>query len=331
MPLTDTFDTEQDAKPDEKALRPVALEDFTGQKQAVLLLRKTIAGANSRNEAPDHTLISGPPGLGKTTLAGILASETGGQFRTVMGPSVGRAGDLASVLVSIAERDVLFIDEIHRLPAAAAEMIYAVMEDFRLDILAGDGSRTQAVSIPIPRFCLVGATTRPGMMSKAFRDRFSIKMTLKPYNLDEMITIIERSVGILGMSIGEDVARIIAERSRRTPRIANSFLRRIRDHAAFTGEAYVNSAMSEEVFDSLGINSDGLNESDVKYLHLLEFRYRGGPVGLKTIAAALEEDTDTVEHDIEPWLIRQGYIERTSRGRVLSGKSEEGFQRSLDL
>ena len=320
-------DTDNELIKTEEVLRPSILENFTGQHQAVLLLRKSVAGSALRNEAPDHTLISGPPGLGKTTLASILARETGGKLHSVMAPSITRAGDLASILVSLSERDVLFLDEIHRLPPSASEMIYSAMEDFRLDILTSDGIGAQSISIPLPKFCLVGATTRPGMLTKAFRDRFSLKLTLVPYDYDDMTIIIKRSAQILEMSLDENVAYNIALRCRGTPRVANSFLRRIRDHAAYEEKDFITVDMTNEVFSTLGVDENGLNDVDNKYLDLLKNRYRGGPVGLKTLATALAEDLDTVEYDIEPWLIQKGYIERTQRGRMIS----QEYQTALDL
>ena len=301
----------------EVALRPSLLDDFEGQPKATTLLKMAVAGARERGEAPDHALIYGPPGLGKTTLASILARETGGGFKTIMGPSVNRPADLASVLVSIKAGDVLFVDEVHRLPPAASELLYGAMEDFRLDIVSDDGRGSGAISIPLPRFCLIGATTRPGMLQKPFKDRFGLVVSLVPYDDQSMRSIVSRSAGILGMKLAQGVEGEVARRSRGTPRLGNSFLRRLRDHAAYQRMDVVTIDMAEDAFGLLGIDSEGLNDDDHRYLDALGGRFKDRPVGLKALSAVLGMDADAIENDIEPWLLRKGMVERSPRGRIL--------------
>ena len=314
---TDDDQTQNAVDAAEEVLRPSLLRDFRGQPQATELIEMAVAGARQRGEAPDHTLLYGPPGLGKTTLASILAREMGGGFKVVMGPSITRAGDLASILVGLEPNDVLLIDEIHRLPPQAGEIAYGAMEDFRLDIVTGDqGGQARAVSIPLPRFCLVGATTRPGMLAGPLRNRFHLTVSLVPYGNEDMTAIVARSAGILGIDLDEGAAAEVALRSRGTPRLSNGYLRRIRDHAAYVGTTRVGLDLVRAAFDRLGVDADGLRVSDRRYLDVLSGRFAGRPVGLKTLAAALGEDIDTLEHEVEPYLVQHGFVDRTARGRL---------------
>jgi Holliday junction DNA helicase RuvB len=303
---------------DDPALRPATLDGFTGQAAAIRLLRMTLDGSMSRGECPDHILMHGPPGLGKTTLAQVVASELRAGFRPLSAASIAKPGDLAAALVTIQPGDVLFLDEIHRMPAVCCELLYGAMEDFRLDVLAGagDGPSATIVSLPLPRFTLVGATTRPGMLPRPLRDRFGIDVRLEPYAPAELATIVTRSAGLLNgcPPLEAGIADQVAVRSRGTPRIANRLLRRLRDFAAHTGRAVLDHEAAMGAWTLLGIDADGLGERDRAYMACL--RGRGRPVGLGTLAAALGEDPGTLEDEIEPWLVSRGLVDRTPQGRV---------------
>jgi Holliday junction DNA helicase RuvB len=302
---------------DDPAMRPRVLADFVGQARARTVLEMALSGARQRGEPLDHVLLYGPPGLGKSTLAMILANEMGGGFKAVAAPTIQRQADLASALVSLSPDDVLFVDEIHRLPAAVGEVLYGPMEDFRLDIMTGEPGGGRIVTLPLPRFTLVAATTRPGDLERPLRDRFGIDARLEPYSVPDLARIAARSAGLLGMSLVPGVAEQVAERSRGTPRIANRILRRMRDFAAACGADVVDKAVAAGAFEFLELDPRGLDSRDRAYLDALGTRFRGRPVGLSTIAAALGEDKGTLEDEVEPWLVSQGFVDRTPRGRVL--------------
>ncbi len=302
---------------DDPALRPQRLANFFGQHHARDLLEMELAGCRLRGEYMDHVLLYGPPGLGKTTLAQIIARELGGGFHSATAPTIQRQGDLAAILVCLQPGDVLFIDEIHRLAPAIEEVLYGAMEDFKLVATAGDVASPRSIAIPLPRFTLVGATTRPGLLTRPLRDRFGVDLPLTLYAPEDLAVIVQRSARLLSMTLEEDVAMRVAIRSRGTPRIANRFLRRIRNYAAHAEADRINLPLAEAAFDFLGVDHRGLDKRDRKYLDCLRARYKGQPVGLNTLAAALNEDVNSVEDEIEPWLLLQGFVERTKSGRIL--------------
>ncbi|MFT8247045.1 Holliday junction branch migration DNA helicase RuvB [Roseomonas sp. BN140053] len=306
----------QDEDVNDAALRPQTLADFTGQPALRENLSVFVQAARDRGDAMDHVLLFGPPGLGKTTLAQIVARELGVGFRATSGPVLQRAGDLAAILTNLQPRDVLFVDEIHRLQPAIEETLYPAMEDFQLDLIIGEGPAARTVRIDLPPFTLVGATTRSGLLATPLRDRFGIPLRLNFYSAEELEFIVTRGAGKLGLSLTPDGAREIATRSRGTPRIAGRLLRRVRDFAAVAGRP-ADRALCDDALRRLEVDSLGLDAMDRRYLRRLADHHGGGPVGVETLAAALAESRDTLEEVIEPFLIQEGLILRTQRGRVL--------------
>ncbi|MSP03648.1 MAG: Holliday junction branch migration DNA helicase RuvB [Acetobacteraceae bacterium] len=301
----------------EASLRPQTLADFTGQKASRENLAVFIQAAKARGEALDHVLLHGPPGLGKTTLAQIVAREMGVGFRATSGPVIQRAGDLAAILTNLQPRDVLFIDEIHRLQPAIEEILYPAMEDFQLDLIIGEGPAARSVRIDLQPFTLVGATTRSGLLATPLRDRFGIPLRLIFYTPEELRRIVTRGAALLGLVLTDDGATEIARRSRGTPRIAGRLLRRVRDIATVDGNSPVNKAIADAALTRLEVDQRGLDEMDRRYLRRMAEHHGGGPVGVETLAAALAEARDTLEDVVEPYLIQEGLILRTSRGRML--------------
>lgn len=310
---------------EENPLRPDRLADFTGQKQVRENLKVFIDAAKARGDCMDHVLLYGPPGLGKTTLAQIIAKELGVGFRATSGPVIGRAGDLAAILTNLQPHDVLFIDEIHRLNTHVEEILYPAMEDRKLDLIIGEGPAARSVQIDLPPFTLIGATTRSGLLSNPLRDRFGIPLRLEFYNHDELATIVARSARILGMDLGADGAMEIARRSRGTPRIAGRLTRRVRDFAYQDGDKTIGARQADSALSKLEVDGSGLDSMDRRYLNLIIENYAGGPVGIETIAAVLSEQRDMIEDVVEPYLLQQGFVQRTPRGRMVSVKGYEYF------
>ena len=312
---------EQLAEDADRALRPQTLEEFVGQAEARVNLRVFIESAKMRGEAIDHTLFYGPPGLGKTTLAQIMARELGVGFRMTSGPVLAKPGDLAAILTNLEPRDVLFIDEIHRLSPVVEEVLYPALEDFALDLVIGEGPAARTVRIDLQPFTLVGATTRLGLLTTPLRDRFGIPMRLQFYSEDELDLIVKRGARLLGISADPDGTREIARRARGTPRVAGRLLRRVVDFVLVEGDGRLTSAIADRALTRLGVDPLGLDGADRRYLLLLAENYGGGPVGVETIAAALSEVRDAIEEVIEPYLLQQGLIQRTPRGRMLAAKA----------
>ncbi|MCL2749268.1 MAG: Holliday junction branch migration DNA helicase RuvB [Alphaproteobacteria bacterium] len=311
--------------PDEMAatIRPKRLTDFVGQESLKQNLGVFIAGAQQRGEAMDHVLLYGPPGLGKTTLAHIIAGELGTNFRATAAPMLTKQGDLAAILTSLEPQDVLFIDEIHRLPTSIEEVLYSAMEDFKLDIMLGEGPSAKSVRIDLPQFTLVGATTRTGLISNPLRDRFGIDLRLNFYSSEDLAKIISRSANILGIPIDLPGAQRLAVSSRGTPRIANRLLKRARDFAAATKSKEITSDTIKTTLFQLHIDERGLDEIDREYMNAIVKHYGGGPVGIENLSAILSEPVDTIEDVIEPYLMQQGFIQRTPRGRMLT---DQGYK-----
>lgn len=305
----------------EATLRPQSLDDFTGQADARANLKVFIEAAKNRGEALDHVLFVGPPGLGKTTLAQIMAKELGVNFRSTSGPVIAKAGDLAALLTNLEERDVLFIDEIHRLNPAVEEILYPAMEDFQLDLIIGEGPAARSVKIDLANFTLVAATTRLGLLTTPLRDRFGIPVRLQFYTVEELEKIVRRGARIMGLNITDEGAKEIARRGRGTPRIAGRLLRRVRDFAEVANAEAVTKEIADNALTRLSVDAMGLDQLDRRYLSMIAENFGGGPVGIETIAAGLSEPRDAIEDIIEPYLIQQGFIQRTPRGRVLTGNA----------
>jgi holliday junction DNA helicase RuvB len=302
----------------EASLRPLVLSDFTGQEALRNNLKVFIEAAKARREALDHVLFVGPPGLGKTTLARIVARELGAAFHATSGPVIAKAGDLAAQLTGLDERDVLFIDEIHRLNPAIEEILYPAMEDFELDLMVGEGPGARSIRLPLKRFTLIGATTRAGLLTTPLRDRFGIPLRLEFYTVEELEKIVRRNAHVLGTNISDDGANEIARRARGTPRIAGRLLRRVRDFAAADNAAEITRDIADKALRLLDVDTIGLDTMDRRYLGTIAVSFGGGPAGIETIAAALSEPRDAIEDIIEPFLIQRGFVQRTPRGRVLT-------------
>ncbi|MDB2464953.1 Holliday junction branch migration DNA helicase RuvB [Amylibacter sp.] len=305
----------------DRALRPQNLNDFTGQAEARANLKVFIESAKKRGQAMDHTLFYGPPGLGKTTLAQIISKELGVNFRMTSGPVLAKAGDLAAILTNLEERDVLFIDEIHRLNPVVEEVLYPALEDFELDLMIGEGPAARSVRIDLQPFTLVGATTRLGLLTTPLRDRFGIPTRLEFYTVDELCLIVERGARLMGIEASADGAKEIARRARGTPRIAGRLLRRVVDFATVEGNGTISKELADNSLTRLGVDDLGLDGADRRYLRMVAENYAGGPVGIETIAAALSESRDAIEEVVEPFLLQQGLIQRTPRGRMLGQKA----------
>jgi Holliday junction DNA helicase RuvB len=305
----------------DRSLRPQVLADFVGQAAARANLKVFIGAAKSRGDALDHVLLVGPPGLGKTTLAQIIARELGVNFRSTSGPVIAKSGDLAAQLTNLEERDVLFIDEIHRLNPSVEEILYPAMEDYQLDLIIGEGPAARSVKIELSRFTLIGATTRAGLLTTPLRDRFGIPIRLNFYTVEELEHIVCRGAKILGVAIAADGANEIARRARGTPRIAGRLLRRVRDFAAVDGGLEVTRGLADRALQLLDVDSIGLDQMDRRYLEMIAVNFGGGPVGIETISASLSEPRDAIEDIIEPFLLQQGFIQRTPRGRLLTAQA----------
>jgi Holliday junction DNA helicase RuvB len=309
---------QDDERKNENILRPSFLRDFLGQEKLKENLQIFIQAARTRGDALDHTLFYGPPGLGKTTLAQIIAHEMGVGFKGTSGPVISKSGDLAALLTNLQEGDIFFIDEIHRLNKNVEEVLYSAMEDFKLDIIIGEGPAARAIKIDLPKFTLVGATTRVGLIANPLKDRFGIPLRINFYSANELEQIVIRDARILEIEIEKSAAFEIAKRSRGTPRIAIRLLKRVRDFASHLNEKIISQKTADHALKRMEIDSAGLDASDYRYLKFIAENYRGGPVGIETIAAAIGEERDTVEDTIEPYLIQQGFVEKTPRGRVLT-------------
>ena len=302
----------------ERSLRPRSLAAFVGQERAKEQLGIALEAAKARGEALDHVLLVGPPGLGKTSLAFIIREELGVGIRTVAGPALDRKGDMAAILTALEERDVLFVDEIHRLNRAVEEILYPALEDFRLDIVVGQGPAARTLTLDLPPFTLVGATTRTGLLTTPLRDRFGMTFRLEYYEQPELATIVRRSAGILGVEIDDAAAEEIAARSRGTPRVANRILRRVRDVAEVRHQGAVTTDVAREALELLEVDGQGLERTDRELLRAIAHKFGGGPVGLSTLAVALGEEPDTIEDVYEPYLLQLGFIQRTPRGRIVT-------------
>ncbi len=313
----------------ETNLRPRSLDEFIGQERIKENLKVFIAAARLRKEPLDHVLFCGPPGLGKTTLATIIANELGVNIKTTTGPVLERQGDLAAILTNLSDRDILFIDEIHRLPRIVEEVLYSAMEDYKLDIIIGQGPNARTLKINLPRFTLIGATTRTGLLTSPLRDRFGVICRLEFYNPDELKEIVNRSAHLLAIEIKGDAAIEIAKRSRGTPRIANRLLKRVRDFAQVKGDGIIDMNITEDALHALNVDVLGLDEIDRKLLITIIEKFSGGPAGIDAIAASLREDKETIEDVYEPYLLQEGLIERTSRGRLATRLAYEHLGKCL--
>ncbi|OMH38776.1 Holliday junction branch migration DNA helicase RuvB [Motiliproteus sp. MSK22-1] len=309
----------------DRAIRPKVLSDYVGQQVVREQMDIFIQAAKNRKEALDHTLIFGPPGLGKTTLAHIIANEMNVDLKTTSGPVMEKAGDLAAMLTNLEAGDVLFIDEIHRLNPAVEEVLYPAMEDYQLDIMIGEGPAARSIKLDLPPFTLVGATTRAGLLTSPLRDRFGIVQRLEFYNVEDLTSIVQRSAELSSVRIDQTGAREVAKRSRGTPRIANRLLRRSRDFAEVRGDGVITGAMADQALDMLNVDSCGFDHMDRRLLMAMIEKFDGGPVGVDSLAAAISEERDTIEDVLEPYLIQQGYIMRTPRGRTLTNLAYDHF------
>ena len=315
--IISTVASEEDIRNDD-TLRPKYLTDYIGQKKAKEMMKVYIEAAKGRKEPLDHVLLYGPPGLGKTTLAGIIANEMGVHIKITSGPAIEKPGDVAAILNNLKEGDVLFVDEIHRLNRQVEEVLYPAMEDFAIDVVIGKGATSKSIRLELPKFTLIGATTRAGMLSAPLRDRFGVVNRLEYYTLSELKTIIMRSAGVLGVKVDEDAALEMARRSRGTPRLANRLLKRVRDFAEVKYDGKVTKEVATEVLALLNIDSYGLDHIDREILTTMIEKFNGGPVGLETIAVSIGEDTATIEDVYEPYLIQSGFLARTQRGRIVT-------------
>ena len=311
----------------DRAIRPKLLADYVGQPSVREQMNIFIQAAKLRNEALDHLLIFGPPGLGKTTLANIVANEMGVNIRSTSGPVLEKAGDLAAMLTNLEPYDVLFIDEIHRLSPAIEEVLYPAMEDYQLDIMIGEGPAARSIKLDLPPFTLVGATTRAGSLTSPLRDRFGIVQRLEFYSVEDLTSIVRRSAECLNLDLSENGAHEIARRSRGTPRIANRLLRRVRDYADVRNNGIISSEIAKQALSMLDVDSEGFDFMDIKLLQAIVERFDGGPVGLDNLAAAIGEERDTIEDVLEPYLIQQGFLQRTPRGRIATQRTYEHLKR----
>ena len=312
----------------DRAIRPKLLADYVGQSSVREQMEIFIKAAKLRNEALDHLLIFGPPGLGKTTLANIVANEMGVNIRTTSGPVLEKAGDLAAMLTNLEPYDVLFIDEIHRLSPAIEEVLYPAMEDYQLDIMIGEGPAARSIKLDLPPFTLVGATTRAGSLTSPLRDRFGIVQRLEFYSVEDLTSIVKRSADCLNLNLSADGAYEVARRSRGTPRIANRLLRRVRDYADVRNNGEISEAIAKQALAMLDVDPEGFDFMDIKLLQAIVERFDGGPVGLDNLAAAIGEERDTIEDVLEPYLIQQGFLQRTPRGRIATNRTYEHLKRT---